>query len=163
MGRDEMRAGDSDRQLVADKLKKALDEGRLDIVEYDERLQKTYAAKTYGDLNGLLDDLPSTSLTAARPAAAPVESVEPAPAPVASRRPGQLIRAGLGGFGGIFVVGTVIWLISSISSGHMTYFWPVWLLIPMAFGIMGQFGDQRRRRDRDDRRDDRDDRRDRRR
>ena len=48
MGRDEMRAADSDRQAVADKLKKALDEGRLDLAEYDERLQRAYAAKTYG-------------------------------------------------------------------------------------------------------------------
>ena len=48
MGRDEMRAGDGDRQAVADKLKAALDEGRLDLHEYDERLQQTYAAKTYG-------------------------------------------------------------------------------------------------------------------
>ena len=44
MGRDEMRAGDADRQAVADRLKTALDEGRLDLNEYDERLQKTYAA-----------------------------------------------------------------------------------------------------------------------
>lgn len=147
MGRDEMRAGDSDRQLVADRLKKALDEGRLDIVEYDDRLQKTYAAKTYGDLKGLLDDLPGTAV-AGRPPAEPAPPAEQAAAPVASRRPGQLIRAGLGGFGGIFVVGTVIWLVSSLGSGHMQYFWPVWLLIPMLFGVLGQFGDQRRRRDR---------------
>lgn len=55
-----MRAGDSDRQAVVDQLKTALDEGRLDLSEYDERLQRTYAAKTYEDLDGLLDDLPGT-------------------------------------------------------------------------------------------------------
>ena len=55
-----MRAGDADRQAVADKLRGALEEGRLDLHEYDERLQRAYAAKTYGDLNGLLDDLPDT-------------------------------------------------------------------------------------------------------
>ena len=58
MGRDEMRAADADRQAVADKLRAALDEGRLDLHEYDERLQRAYAAKTYGDLDGLLTDLP---------------------------------------------------------------------------------------------------------
>ena len=46
MGRDEMRAADADRQAVADQLKAALDEGRLDLHEYDERLQQAYAAKT---------------------------------------------------------------------------------------------------------------------
>ena len=60
MGREDMRAGDSDRQAVADQLKTALDEGRLDLGEYDERLQRTYAAKTFAELDGLLTDLPGT-------------------------------------------------------------------------------------------------------
>jgi hypothetical protein len=60
MSRDEMRAGDSDRQAIADRLKTALDEGRLDLHEYDERLQRTYAAKTFGDLDSLVTDLPGT-------------------------------------------------------------------------------------------------------
>lgn len=146
MGRDEMRAGDGDRQAVADKLKQALDEGRLDLGEYDERLQRTYAAKTYGDLNGLLDDLPSTSLTPRKQAASDVTPHEAAPAPkVGSSRAGQLVKASLGGFGGIFVVCTVIWAVTSISSGHFQNFWPVWLLIPMILGGMGWFGDGRRR------------------
>lgn len=149
MGRDEMRAADSDRQAVADKLKQALDEGRLDLGEYDERLQKTYAAKTYGDLNGLLDDLPSTPPATTTPDTAPAERTA-APAPIMSSRGGQLVKAWLGGFGGIFVVSSVIWLITSISSGHMQYFWPVWLLIPMVLGGLGQLGGRDRygRRDR---------------
>jgi|1186.fasta_scaffold72657_3 hypothetical protein len=155
MGRDEMRAADSDRQAVADKLKQALDEGRLDLGEYDERLQKTYAAKTYGDLNGLLDDLPGIS--PAQPAPAPAVA---APPPARRARSGQLVKAWLGGFGGVFVVSTVIWLATSIGSGHLQYFWPVWLLIPMVLGGLGRLGgghDDRRDRDRDRRRD-RDDR-----
>jgi hypothetical protein len=148
MARDEMRAADSDRQAVADKLKKALDEGRLDLGEYDERLQRTYAAKTYGDLDGLLDDLPSPS-PARRPRTDSEVTPRPAaPEPVASRA-GQLVRRALGGFGGIFVVSSVIWLVSSIGSGHLQYFWPVWLLIPMLLGGMGWLGrGGDRRRDR---------------
>lgn len=143
MGREEMRAGDSDRQAVADKLKLALDEGRLDLAEYDERLQKAYAAKTYGDLDGLLDDLPATSVTP-RAATAPASAAASPPEP---RRTGQLVRATLGGFGGIFVVTTVIWFVSSLGSGHFGYFWPVWILIPMAFGLVGHLrGDHDRRR-----------------
>ena len=142
IGREQMRAGDGDRQAVADALKKALDEGRLDIAEYDERLQKEYAAKTYGDLDGPLDDLPGTTVTT-RPGAAP--AAEPAAPPQRSSRTGQLVRAGLGGFGGIFIISTVIWLATSIGAGHMQYFWPVWLLIPMAFGVLGHFSGDRRR------------------
>jgi hypothetical protein len=143
MGRDEMRAGDSDRQAVADKLKQALDEGRLDLAEYDERLQRAYAAKTYGDLKGLLDDLPAATLPERAAATEPATTSAPVPQ-VSSARAGQLVRAWLGGFGGIFVLGTVIWLVTSIASGEPRYFWPMWLLIPMAVGALGRFGQGRR-------------------
>ena len=157
MGRDEMRAGDSDRQAVADKLKRALDEGRLDLGEYDERLQKAYAAKTYGDLNGLLDDLPDAAPS--QPAGQPAPR-QAAPPPVVAAKSGQFVRTWLGGFGGTFVVCTGIWLITSVTSGHLLYFWPVWLLIPMLLGFFGKLGDHDNRgrqdgrhpRDRRDRR-----------
>src|SRR3954454_9880673 len=77
MGREGMRAGDGDRKAVADQLKAALDEGRLDLSEYDERLQRTYLAKTFADLDALLDDLPGTvpvehaQVQPLRPAVAP--------------------------------------------------------------------------------------------
>jgi Domain of unknown function (DUF1707) len=138
VGRDEMRAADSDREAVADKLKQALDEGRLDLAEYDERLQQTYAAKTYGDLDGLLADLPGGAVTPRKPANA--TSVPPSAAPAKpSARAGQLVRAWLGGFGGIFVLCTVIWFVTSLGSPYPQYFWPVWLLIPMALGLLGRF------------------------
>ena len=54
----QMRAADADRERVAERLRAALEEGRLDLHEYDERLQGAYAAKTYGDLDALLTDLP---------------------------------------------------------------------------------------------------------
>jgi hypothetical protein len=143
MGRDEMRAADSDRQAVADKLKQALDEGRLDLAEYDERLQRTYAARTYGDLDGLLDDLPTVS-PVPHPGAVP-QAVPRTAAPPAPSRAGQLVRGWLGGFGGVFVVCVVIWGITSVASGHFQYFWPMWLLIPMLVGGMGWFGKDHRR------------------
>jgi hypothetical protein len=138
MGREDMRAGDSDRQKVADQLKTALDEGRLDLGEYDERLQKTYSAKTYGDLTGLLDDLPGTvpvehSQVQAyhAPASAPAQSP-----PSAAHR----IAGWVGPYGGVIAVCTVIWAITSISAHHLTYFWPVWMLIPLLFGLFGSAG-----------------------
>jgi hypothetical protein len=140
MGRDEMRAGDSDREAVASRLKAALDEGRLDLHEYDERLQKTYGAKTYGDLNGLLDDLPGTvPLQQAQ-----VQGYEPpvAPAPAAAaqqpRSGGSQVAHWVGPYGALILVCTVIWGITSASAGHLTYYWPVWMLIPLIFGILGQ-------------------------
>jgi hypothetical protein len=65
----ELRAADVDRQTVADRLRVALDEGRLDLAEFDARLQRAYAARTYTQLNQLLADLPpqpSTTPAASR-------------------------------------------------------------------------------------------------
>jgi uncharacterized protein DUF1707 len=167
-GMEEMRAGDKDRQAVADKLKQALDEGRLDLAEYDERLQQTYAAKTYGDLDGLLDDLPGLAGPPAVATSSEPAATSPAPPPTRSEKTGRLVRMWLGGFGGVFVVSSVIWLVVSLSSGHLLYFWPVWLLIPMVLGLLSRIGNpddhDRHREDRDERRRERrDDRRDRRR
>ena len=136
MGRDDMRASDTDRQAVAAQLKGALDEGRLDLSEYDERLQRTYAAKTFGDLHGLLDDLPGTVPVAAaqlQPATAP-----PAPPGAASVR-GRDVARWVGPYGAVVVVCVLIWAITSAAAGHLTYFWPVWMLIPLVLGTFGQW------------------------
>lgn len=53
-----LRVSDADRHRVAELLRQAAGEGRLDIEELDERLEATYVAKTYGDLVPLTADLP---------------------------------------------------------------------------------------------------------
>lgn len=52
------RAGDAEREQVAEKLRVAAGEGRIDLAELDERLEQTYRAKTYRELEDLLADLP---------------------------------------------------------------------------------------------------------
>ena len=54
-----LRASDSDREQVADRLRHATAEGRLNAHELEERLQSLFAARTYGELNALLADLPA--------------------------------------------------------------------------------------------------------
>ncbi len=54
----EHRASDADRERVADRLRRALDEGRLTVTEFDERTRAAYAARTYGELDELTTDLP---------------------------------------------------------------------------------------------------------
>jgi hypothetical protein len=56
--RSRLRISDADRHRVAELLREAAGEGRLDIDELDERLEGAYAAKTYGDLVPLTADLP---------------------------------------------------------------------------------------------------------
>ncbi len=55
----EMRISDNDRQTAADRLRAALNEGRLPVAEYDDRLGRLYQASTYGDVAVLFADLPS--------------------------------------------------------------------------------------------------------
>jgi hypothetical protein len=58
-GRDpSLRAGDADREAIADRLRKSHGEGRLDVQEFQERLDGCYQAKTIGELEQLVGDLP---------------------------------------------------------------------------------------------------------
>ncbi|MDT0435862.1 MULTISPECIES: DUF1707 domain-containing protein [Streptomyces] len=54
----ELRASDADRDRVAEILRDALAEGRLDMEEFEERLEAAYRARTYGELTPLTRDLP---------------------------------------------------------------------------------------------------------
>ena len=53
-----IRVSDADRNAVAEQLGAHYADGRLDQAEFDERISRTMAAKTRGDLAGLFDDLP---------------------------------------------------------------------------------------------------------
>ncbi|PZT69394.1 hypothetical protein DN402_21705 [Streptomyces sp. SW4] len=55
----ELRASDADRERVAEVLRDALAEGRLDMEEFEERLDATYKARTYGELAPITRDLPA--------------------------------------------------------------------------------------------------------
>ncbi|MFB7243294.1 DUF1707 domain-containing protein [Streptomyces populi] len=57
----ELRASDADRERVAEQLRDALAEGRLDMEEFEERLEATYAARTYGELAPITRDLPGAA------------------------------------------------------------------------------------------------------
>lgn len=56
-----VRASDDDRERVAERLRSGHTEGRLDLDELQERLERTYAAKTLGELRALVSDLPRAS------------------------------------------------------------------------------------------------------
>jgi hypothetical protein len=66
----EMRASDAERERVAERLREAMAEGRLDMEEFTQRLDAAYAARTHGELEPLVRDLPASG-TVQSPAAAP--------------------------------------------------------------------------------------------
>jgi Domain of unknown function (DUF1707) len=57
-----LRASDADRDAVAERLRRAAVEGRLEPDELEERLHAALRARTYGDLRQLLSDLPARPL-----------------------------------------------------------------------------------------------------
>ena len=53
-----LRAADADRERTADRLRKAHTEGRLDLAEFQQRVERCYKAITVGELEELVTDLP---------------------------------------------------------------------------------------------------------
>lgn len=74
-----LRISDHDRHTVAEMLRKAAGEGRIDLDELDQRLDATYHAKTYGELAPITADLPVTARDQPAPRPAPVRPVVPGP------------------------------------------------------------------------------------
>ncbi|WP_130328936.1 DUF1707 SHOCT-like domain-containing protein [Micromonospora kangleipakensis] len=142
-GRDGMRAADADRQEAAERLRVALEEGRIDLYEYDERLQRTYGAKTYGELGQVLADLPGpaplerSGLAPRQPGPADVAApVPPAAAPAPASGP---VPSGVRGnwllevwmpWLRVAVILNAIWLLSAVGAGELIFYWPLWVLGP---------------------------------
>jgi len=61
----QMRISDADRNKVAEVLREAAGDGRIDFNELDERLEATFAAKTYAELVPITHDLAPAVATGA--------------------------------------------------------------------------------------------------
>jgi hypothetical protein len=108
-GRDpNLRAADTDREAIAERLRRSHAEGRLDVQEFQERLDQCYKAKTIGELEQLVGDLP--------PAERP-------PEPRARLQALPLIP---------LVPIAIALLLISAAAGHHHHF-GLWILIPLFF------------------------------
>ncbi|MET8143621.1 DUF1707 domain-containing protein [Sphaerisporangium sp. NPDC005288] len=59
----EMRMSDADRERIVERLQAAVGEGRLTGEEFEQRLNGLLAARTFGEVEPLLADLPGAPLT----------------------------------------------------------------------------------------------------
>jgi hypothetical protein len=81
-----MRVSNAEREAIIARLHAATEEGRLELDEFADRSRDAYAAKTYGELERLLADLPDTAGQVAVPETGPsavssaVRRAEDAPA-----------------------------------------------------------------------------------
>ncbi|WP_370128934.1 DUF1707 domain-containing protein [Streptacidiphilus sp. EB103A] len=83
-----MRASHADRERTVDVLKAAYAEGRLTPDEYNDRVEQIYRSQTYGELSGVIQDLPSGPMPVPYLTPAPVIPAVFAPAPGGYPLPG---------------------------------------------------------------------------
>jgi hypothetical protein len=135
-----MRAADADRERVAARLRAALDEGRLTLDELDERLREAYAAKTFGDLDRVVADLPAT-VPAERSQLAPAGPDRAPRVPASRQEENPKLPAWLSASWRLWLVAVgvnlVIWFLVSVSTGDPAYFWPMWVAGPWAAANIG--------------------------
>ncbi|MCJ0872213.1 DUF1707 domain-containing protein [Streptomyces sp. AP-93] len=95
----ELRASDADRERVVDRLRDAVAEGRLDMDEFEERLDAAYRSRTYAELEPLTRDLPALGATAPIAAApvAPVGLTKAVPAGSETPWPARIVGGGAAG------------------------------------------------------------------
>ncbi len=68
-----LRASDRDRDQVAERLRHAAAEGRLQTEELEDRLHAALSAKTYAQLDAVVSDLPAPELARRSRSPAPLE------------------------------------------------------------------------------------------
>ena len=126
-----MRASDGDRQEAVERLRASLEDGRLKMDEYLDRIGLAYEAVTYGDLAVLYGDLPEAGSMVKRETTPPATTQQ-----VVAARPGVIadLPTGLKVLWTIWLtavlINVVIWVLVSGTSGHLIYPWPVWVAGP---------------------------------
>ncbi|MGO8730696.1 MAG: DUF1707 domain-containing protein [Streptosporangiaceae bacterium] len=137
------RASDADRDRAAGALGEHLAAGRLTQDEFDERLDKAYAARTLGELADLMVDLPGTDLGQLPGASPDRPGAHP---PLSSPRAAGSIEAGQGRFSpawraawgswlAISLCAFVIWLASGASGG----LWFLWVALPLGALLLARW------------------------
>lgn len=142
-GSDKVRASDKDREQVVQRLQLAMQDGRLKMDEYKERMGLAYEAVTYGDLARLEDDLPASTAAPAEQAEqeTPTVAVQRIPAAQPAARGFAALPTPLKVLWAIWLVpvliNVVIWVLVSGTSGHLVYPWPVWVAGPFGAVLLG--------------------------
>lgn len=140
-----LRATDAQREAVVDMVRRAIDDGRLQLDELDERLGAAYSARTHGELGTVIQDIvphrPRQAWPAPRPASPP-------PSPTTSERkvlPAFLLCLFLGVFGthrfyagkngsGVAMLVLTLSMVGVVVTG-------IWALVDLIVLALGSFRD----------------------
>ncbi|HEX2034472.1 MAG TPA: DUF1707 domain-containing protein [Chloroflexota bacterium] len=122
MERAMMRTAEADRRAAVAELQRHFVAGRLDDVELGERVRQALGARTFGELEALLQDLPRD---VPAPAAPPAERDRP-------RHPHGL-AAHVVTYLVVMIMLTAIWLLTTPGEGG---FWPLWPALGWGLGLL---------------------------
>jgi hypothetical protein len=155
-----MRAADNDREVVVEQLTRAQAEGRLDLAEFDHRVQLAWSAQTYADLSALIADLPSDDEQALKPPRPeqqayqhrtqgpqthiPQTHIPQVHAPQAYRPPtyqhathlpelagpNKAVRFFVRAWVAASMINFVIWVLVSVTNLELVYPWWIWVVGP---------------------------------
>ena len=125
-----IRASDADRDRAAVLLREHHAAGRLTAEEFSDRLDKAFAAKTVGEIDGLLRDLPSVDLYRL-PDAELTRRPRQAQPP---RRHQGAWRAAWGSWFTCTLLCFVIWALTGRG-----YVWPLWVAAPWGAVLLGRW------------------------
>jgi Domain of unknown function (DUF1707)/2TM domain len=120
-----LRASDADRERTVEQLRRHHADGRLDLEEFSERMDRAYAARTLAELAELMADLPRDATPAAPPPAGHLDERR------ARRR--QVFYRSLATYLAVNAVLVVVWWLSGGG-----YFWPIWVMLGWGIGIVAQ-------------------------
>ncbi|HTZ94484.1 MAG TPA: DUF1707 domain-containing protein [Streptosporangiaceae bacterium] len=129
-----IRASDADRDRAASLLREHLAAGRLTPDEFSERLDRAFAAKTVGEIDALLKDLPSIDLYRLPDAALTRHARQVSKGPSGRNRRGSGWRAAWGAWFTVVLVCFVVWGLT----GH-GYVWPLWVAGPWGAVLAGSW------------------------
>ncbi len=125
-----IRASDADRDRAAVLLREHHAAGRLTPEEFSDRLDKAFAAKTLGEIDGLLRDLPSVDLYRLPDAELTRQPRQAQP----PRRHQGAWRAAWGSWFTCTLVCFVIWALTGRG-----YVWPLWVAAPWGAILLGRW------------------------
>jgi len=140
-----LRASDADREKTVALLREHHAVGRLTAEEFNDRLEQVYQARTLGELDTLLADLPAIDLYQL-----PSASIRPGPSPRRSVRrregPGAHLdrsadnsvawTAQVARWTGLGVVSMLVWLGLAVAAGGLAWIpWFLLIVIPVAVAL----------------------------
>jgi hypothetical protein len=127
-----IRASDTDRDRTASLLREHLAAGRLTPEEFNERLDRAFSARTLGEIDSLLRDLPSIDLYRL-PDAELTRRPRPAGQGSDHRRGHRAAwRAAWGSWFTVVLVCFVVWGLTGAG-----YVWPLWVALPWGAVLAG--------------------------